>query len=45
MESLKTGTGISGGFSLMVNKFKFEYAVTPFGELGDSQRFSLGMKF
>ncbi len=45
MESLKTGNGLSGGFGLMIRKFKFEYAITPFGELGDSQRFSLGMKF
>ena len=45
MENIETGTGISGGFSLMVRKLKLEYAVTPFGELGDSQRFSMGMKF
>ena len=45
MESLKMGTGISGGFGLMIRKFQFEYAVTPFGELGDSQRFTLGMSF
>ena len=35
----------TSSFIKKINKFDFDYAVAPFGELSDSQWLSLGMKF
>lgn len=38
-------TGLSGGLGIMVNRFTFDYAVSPFGDLGLSHRISLLVRF
>lgn len=45
LDSLGKDGGFSGGVGLKARRFNLEYAVVPFGNLGDSQRLSLGMKF
>ncbi len=37
--------GVSGGFGVQFDRFNLDYAVTPFGDLGLSQRLSLLIRF
>lgn len=37
--------GVAVGFGVRVNAYTLDYAITPFGELGNVQRFSLGARF
>jgi len=39
------GSGISYGIGLKVNKVNLDYTFIPYGDLGDTQRISLGIKF
>ena len=39
------GSGISYGIGLKVSKVNLDYAFIPYGDLGDTQRISLGIKF
>lgn len=38
-------SGFAAGMGLVLNRFAFDYAFTPFGELGNSHRFSFSLKF
>lgn len=38
-------SGFSAGLGLALEKLSFDYAFTPFGDLGNSHRFSLSFKF
>ncbi|MBU2573584.1 MAG: PorV/PorQ family protein [Elusimicrobia bacterium] len=38
-------SGFAAGMGLAFNRFAFDYAFTPFGELGNSHRFSFSLKF
>jgi hypothetical protein len=38
-------SGFSAGAGLMLGRFSFDYAFSPFGELGNSHRFSLNARF
>jgi hypothetical protein len=40
-----TGSGFSGGLGLSVSDFTFDYAFSPFGELGGTHRLALSVKF
>lgn len=44
-DSLGNIVGITGGLSLRAFNFQLDYAFVPFGELGDTHRFSLSAKF
>lgn len=37
--------GFGGGFGLKLGSYSADYAITPFGDLGNVQRFSLGVRF
>lgn len=37
--------GVSMGFGVRLNNYTLDYAITPFGDLGNVQRFSLGARF
>lgn len=38
-------SGFAAGLGLAYNRFSFDYAFTPFGDLGNSHRFSFSVKF
>lgn len=38
-------TGLAGGFGLRIHGYHLDYSITPFGELGNVQRFSVQAKF
>ena len=38
-------TGFAGGFGMKAFGYSLDYSMTPFGELGNVQRFSLGARF
>ena len=38
-------SGFSAGLGLVFDRFSFDYAFSPFGELGNSHRFSLAFRF
>lgn len=44
-DSLGSVVGLTGGLSLRAFNFQLDYAFVPFGELGDTHRFSLSAKF
>lgn len=44
-DSLGSIVGLTGGLSLRAFNFQLDYAFVPFGELGDTHRFSLSAKF
>ncbi|MBI5242169.1 MAG: hypothetical protein HY922_00635, partial [Elusimicrobia bacterium] len=37
--------GFGGGFGLKFGNYRADYTFTPFGELGNAQRISLGCRF
>ncbi|MBI4064737.1 MAG: hypothetical protein HY401_10630, partial [Elusimicrobia bacterium] len=37
--------GLGGGFGLRFSTYKLDYAITPFGELGNTHRLSLTTRF
>lgn len=37
--------GLGGGFGLRLGEYQVDYALTPFGELGNTQKISLGVRF
>lgn len=37
--------GMAGGFGLILRNYSLDYSITPFGDLGQAQRFSLGARF
>ncbi len=37
--------GLGGGFGLKLGNYRADYTFTPFGELGNVQRLSLGMRW
>jgi len=39
------GSGISAGLGLKISKINLDYAYVPYGDLGNTQRISLGLKF
>jgi len=38
-------TGLTGGFGLALKNYRFDYSITPLGELGNAHRISLGTRF
>jgi hypothetical protein len=38
-------SALGGGFGFRFGRFNLDYSLTPFGELGSVQRFSLGLRF
>ena len=39
------GEGITAGIGLKMGKTSIDYAYVPYGDLGDTHRISLGMRF
>lgn len=37
--------GMAGGFGLKMSSYSLDYSITPFGTLGNAQRFSFGARF
>lgn len=38
-------SGLAGGFGFRLSRYRLDYAMTPFGELGNTQRISLSARF
>ncbi|MBI3550744.1 MAG: PorV/PorQ family protein [Elusimicrobia bacterium] len=45
LEGIEGLTGLTAGFGLDVHSFRIDYAWVPFGDLGTTNRISLGFKF
>jgi len=43
--SLYTGQNIRGGIGLNISRYRFDYTLAPFGDLGLTQRFTLSVRF
>ena len=44
-KGLSAASGFAAGFGLKLSGYTLDYSMTPFGELGNVQRFSLGARF